>query len=52
MAKTFAEYARERRARMGSEGRDAERVFRAHYASLTDEDILDLAVEDDDEAQD
>lgn len=36
MAKTFAEYAQERRDRMGSEGREAERVFRAHYTSLTD----------------
>ena len=32
MAKTFAEYARERRASMDPEGREAERVFRAAYA--------------------
>lgn len=51
MAKTFAEYARERRARMGSEGREAERVFRANYASLTDEELLAVSIEDD-EAQD
>ena len=32
MAKTFAEYARERRASMDPEGRDAQRFFRASYA--------------------
>lgn len=32
MAKTFAEFARERRATMGPEGREAERIFRAAYA--------------------
>ncbi len=32
MAKTFAEYARERRAGMDPEDREAERVFRAAYA--------------------
>ena len=32
MAKTFDEHARERRARMGPEGKAAERVFRAAYA--------------------
>lgn len=32
MAKTFAEYAREREARMSPEGREAERIFRAAYA--------------------
>lgn len=31
MTKTFAEYARERRAQMGPEGREAERIFRAAY---------------------
>jgi transcriptional regulator with XRE-family HTH domain len=31
MAKTFAEYARERRAQLGPEGREAERIFRAAY---------------------
>jgi hypothetical protein len=48
MAKTFAEYAREREARMGPEGREAMRLFRAYYASLTDEEILALATEEDD----
>ena len=51
-AKTFAEYVRERRARMSSEGREAERVFRAHYASLTDEKIAAPAIEDDAETHD
>lgn len=32
MAKTFDEYMRERRAAMGPEGREAERIFRAAYA--------------------
>jgi transcriptional regulator with XRE-family HTH domain len=32
MAKTFAEYARERRARMSSEGLEAERAFQTAYA--------------------
>ncbi len=32
MAKTFDEYMRERRATMGPEGREAERIFRAAYA--------------------
>lgn len=31
MTKTFADYARERRAQMGPEGREAERIFRAAY---------------------
>lgn len=52
MAKTFAEYALERRDRMGSEGRDAERVFRAYYASLTDEGTRAAATEDSSEPQD
>lgn len=32
MAKTFAEYAREREAQMGTEGREAVRIFDAAYA--------------------
>ena len=32
MAKSFADYAQERRAAMGPEGREAERIFRAAYA--------------------
>jgi hypothetical protein len=52
MAKTFAEYAQERRDRMGSEGRDAERVSRAHYASLSDEGTRSAATEDNTEPQD
>jgi len=32
MAKTFAEYARERRAQMSPEGLEAERVFQTAYA--------------------
>jgi hypothetical protein len=48
MAKTFAEYARERRAQMGPEGVVAERAFEAFYESLTDEEILALATDDDD----
>lgn len=32
MAKKFSEFARERRADQGPEGREAERVFRAAYA--------------------
>ncbi len=31
MAKTFADYAQERRAAMGPEGREAERIFRTAY---------------------
>lgn len=42
MAKTFAEYAQERRDRMGSECR----VFRAYYASLTVQEVLACAIED------
>lgn len=48
MAKPFAEYAREREARMGPEGREAMRVFNAFYASLTLEEILTLATDEDD----
>jgi hypothetical protein len=50
MAKTFAEYAREREARMGPEGREAMRVFNAVYASLTHEEILALATEEGDQS--
>jgi hypothetical protein len=46
MAKSFAEYARERDEQRPEE-RERVRVFEAYYAGLTPEEILALAVEDD-----